>query len=73
MFPLIPKPRIGSNIPLSGEDAAEETPDMDQHKPPKLLDRLRETLRRRHYSIHTEDAYAGWCRRFILFHNQRHP
>ena len=33
---------------------------MDPHKPPKLLDRLRETLRRRHYSIHTEDARA--CR-----------
>ena len=46
---------------------------MDQPKSPKLLDRLRETLRRRHYSIHTEDAYAGWCRRFILFHNKRHP
>jgi len=42
-------------------------------KPPKLLDRLRDTLRRRHYSIHTEDAYASWCRRFILFHNKRHP
>jgi len=42
-------------------------------KPPKLLDRLRETLRRRHYSIHTEEAYANWCRRFILFHNKRHP
>ena len=42
-------------------------------QPPKLLDRLRITLRRRHYSIRTEEAYAGWCRRFILFHNKRHP
>ena len=40
---------------------------------PKLLDRLRDTLRRRHYSLATEEAYAGWCRRFILFHNKRHP
>ena len=46
---------------------------MDPHKPPKLLDRLRETLRRRHYSIHTEDAYAGWIRRFVAFHHMQHP
>jgi integron integrase len=41
--------------------------------PPKLLDLLRDTLRRRHYSLHTEDAYVNWCRRFILFHHKRHP
>ena len=27
----------------------------------------------RHYSIRTEDAYVDWARRFILFHNKRHP
>lgn len=40
---------------------------------PRLLDRLREACRVRHYSIRTEDAYHDWCRRFILFHNKRHP
>jgi integron integrase len=40
---------------------------------PKLLDQLRLALRTRHYSIRTEDAYAGWARRFILFHDKRHP
>jgi integron integrase len=30
-------------------------------------------LRRRHYSLRTEKAYLGWIRRFILFHNKRHP
>jgi site-specific recombinase XerD len=40
---------------------------------PKLLDRLREAIRVRHYSIRTEDAYAQWVRRFILFHDKRHP
>jgi integron integrase len=40
---------------------------------PKLLDRLRFALRRKHYSIRTEEAYVGWARRFILFHNKRHP
>ncbi len=40
---------------------------------PKLLDRLRDHLRTRHYSIRTEAAYTDWARRFILFHGKRHP
>ena len=40
---------------------------------PKLLDRLRRTCRVRHYSIRTEDAYHDWAKRFILFHDKRHP
>jgi site-specific recombinase XerD len=39
----------------------------------KLLDQLRQTLRIKHYSIRTEQAYVDWVRRFILFHNKRHP
>jgi len=42
-------------------------------RPPRLLDRVREALRVRHYSLRTEDAYVGWIRRFILFHGVRHP
>lgn len=41
--------------------------------PPRLLDRLRDALRLRHYSRRTEDAYVGWVRRYILFHGKRHP
>ena len=40
---------------------------------PKLLDRVRETLRRKHYSYRTEQAYVHWIKRFILFHDKRHP
>ena len=40
---------------------------------PKLLDRVRQTLRARHYSRRTEEAYVPWIRRFILFHGKRHP
>src|SRR5215831_19149430 len=40
---------------------------------PKLLDRLRIAIRTRHYSIRTEEAYVGWVRRFIFFHDKRHP
>ena len=41
--------------------------------PQRLLDRVRAAIRTRHYSIRTEDAYAGWVRRFIVFHGKRHP
>lgn len=40
---------------------------------PKLLDQVRETIRVKHYSPRTEDAYVGWIRRYILFHGKRHP
>jgi hypothetical protein len=44
-----------------------------QLRAPKLLDQLREALRSRHYSPHTEQAYCGWVKRFIYFHDVRHP
>jgi len=40
---------------------------------PRLLDLVRETIRVRRYSIRTEQAYVQWIRRFILFHDKRHP
>jgi len=40
---------------------------------PKLLDRVRWHLRVKHYSIRTEQAYVDWIRRYILFHQKRHP
>ena len=40
---------------------------------PRLLDQVRQALRLRHYSPRTEQAYLRWIRRFILFHNKRHP
>ena len=40
---------------------------------PRLLERVSQALRVRHYAMRTEEAYAGWIRRYILFHNKRHP
>jgi integron integrase len=40
---------------------------------PRLLDQLRTAIRLRHYSPSTEYAYAQWVRRFVLFHDKRHP
>jgi integron integrase len=42
-------------------------------KEPRLLDRVRASIRTKHYSIRTEQAYVDWIRRFILFHDKRHP
>ncbi len=42
-------------------------------KPRMLLERAREILRLKHYSIRTEKAYIGWMRRYLMFHNKRHP
>ncbi len=40
---------------------------------PRLLDRVREAIRTRHYSPRTEKAYVAWIRRYIFFHGKRHP
>lgn len=40
---------------------------------PKLLDQLGEALRSRHYSPRTEQTYRHWVRRYIFFHDVRHP
>lgn len=40
---------------------------------PRLLDRVRNAIRARHYSPRTEKAYVFWTRKFIVFHDRRHP
>ena len=40
---------------------------------PRLLDQMRDACRVRHYSLRTEDCYAQWAKRYILFHHKRHP
>jgi integron integrase len=42
-------------------------------RPPRLLEQIEWVCRRRHYSPHTAEAYRDWARRFILFHQRRHP
>jgi len=53
-----------SSIPVSPQK---------QDGKPKLLDLVRTELRVNHYSTKTEEAYVGWIKRFILYHNKRHP
>ena len=44
-----------------------------QSPPKKLLDQVRDALRVKHYAYRTEETYVQWIRRYILFHNKRHP
>ena len=39
----------------------------------RLLDQVRETIRRKHYSLRTEATYIDWIKRYIFFHQKRHP
>lgn len=38
-----------------------------------FLESIRHVLRTKHYSIQTKKAYLTWIKRFILYHNKRHP
>jgi hypothetical protein len=42
-------------------------------KPKKLLDQVSKIVRIKHYSYRTEQSYVDWIRRYILFHDKRHP
>lgn len=46
---------------------------MTKRRKKKLLGRVRDAIRTKHYSIRTEEAYVSWIRRYILFHDKRHP
>ena len=47
---------------------------MDDSTPPRrLLGQVRDAIRLKHYSYRTEQSYVQWIRRYILFHNKRHP
>jgi integron integrase len=39
----------------------------------KLLDQISDLTRLRHMSLRTEQAYRNWAKRYIFFHDKRHP
>ncbi len=62
--------------PLAAPDEAwlaRERPATPPRGKPRLLDRVREAVRTRHFSPLTEKAYVGWTKRFVIFHGMRHP
>ena len=78
MFPvgyLSGRPDARSIVaPLVGVQCTEVRSSLPQEpRPKKLLDQMRDVLRTQHYAIRTENAYVDWAKRFILFHQKRHP
>ena len=66
IYPLN-RDRVSANRPAQPDIVPTTAPK------PKLLDQVRQAIRRRHYSDRTEKAYVHWIKTFIFFHNKRHP
>ncbi len=46
---------------------------MNPAPPRKLLDVVRATIRLKHYSYRTEQTYVDWIKRYLLYHDRKHP
>ncbi len=71
LFYLTPPP-MGFGRATSGEPP----PPVPAGRPagkPRLLAQVRQAIRARHYSPRTEEAYVHWIRRYVFFHQLRHP
>jgi integron integrase len=73
-------PRTGETMPrldvsqvCQGGESAPSLIHDHAVRPPRLLDRVREEIRLRHYSPRTAKTYVAWIRRYVLFHGKRHP
>lgn len=44
---------------------------MSRPEQPKLMEQVRDVMRRHHYSIHTERTYREWIRRYVKFHGMK--
>lgn len=42
------------------------------NKPPRLMDQVRNEIRRRNYSRNTEKTYVYWVKQYIYFHQKQH-
>jgi site-specific recombinase XerD len=63
----------GRDIQMISEQGADSSGESSGKPQKRLIERLREEIRARHYSRRTEKAYWHWIRRFIFFHGKRHP
>jgi integron integrase len=57
--------KLFSKNSLHENSVAEES---QEKKEKKLLDQVRDFMRLKHYSIHTERTYCEWIKRYIFFH-----
>lgn len=50
-----------------------DPPPLDPDWDARLVAKVRDCIRLKHYSIRTEQAVCDWIKRFIRFHGKRHP
>ena len=67
------KPASGTFVVINGGLHFKPAKTLSTIPKPKLLEQVRQTIRTRHYSVRNEKAYIHWIKRFIFFHNKRHP
>ena len=72
-LPTVGDPCTNSASESLSPDQPSDSPDSPAAPTPRLLDRVRIAIRLRHYAIRTEDAYVDRVRRYIVFHDKRHP
>src|SRR4026209_1117930 len=58
---------------LSGSYSLRQTQPVYAAGAPRLLDQIRDVIRRKHYSLRTEETYVDWVRRYVRFCDLRHP
>ena len=71
MVPIPPQGDVDARFDGQAQGQASRTGDLPRS--PRLLDRVRQEIRTRHYSPRTETAYVAWIKRFIFFYDKRHP
>ena len=74
-MPVHPPPPGGDALPAvaAQDDSRNPAAPPAVQGEPRLLDRVRREIRVRHCSIRTESSYVDWIKRFIIFHDKRHP
>ena len=58
---------------ISADSAAPGDFFADAPPPLRLIDSVRARIRVKHYSWRTEDTYVDWIKRYLRFHDKRHP
>lgn len=62
-----------SSLQNSQKHQSDSITDATASKPKRLLVRVSEAMRTKHYSYRTEQTYKDWIKRYIIFHKKRHP
>jgi integron integrase len=57
----------------AGQRFVHSSKELPHSSKPRLLDQVRHVIRCKHYSYSTEQTYIDWIKRYIFFHNKRHP